>query len=84
MSKLWTVKRIAETFFYKEATIRTYKQQGKIIPFKQGKMLFTDEEVQRFIQSLKKKSKQERNEELNEKAKKMVENVLNTQKGKNE
>lgn len=54
MEKLYTIKETAELLRISKATLFRLMAEGKIIPLKLGKRsLFTEEEIVRFIKSLK-------------------------------
>jgi len=54
MEKLYTIKETAELLRISRATLFRLMAEGKIIPLKLGKRsLFTEEEIVRFIKSLK-------------------------------
>lgn len=54
MEKLYTIKETAELLRISKATLFRLMAEDKIIPLKLGKRsLFTEEEIVRFIKSLK-------------------------------
>lgn len=59
MEKLYTIKETAELLRISKATLFRLMAEGKIIPLKLGKRsLFSEEELTRFIEDLKRRSKE--------------------------
>ena len=60
MEKLYTIKETADLLRISKATLFRLMAEGTITPFKLGKRsLFTEEEITRFINTLKKAAKQQ-------------------------
>jgi excisionase family DNA binding protein len=59
MEKLYTIKETAELLRISKATLFRMMAEGTITPVKLGKRsLFTEEELTRFIEDLKRQSRQ--------------------------